>query len=249
MGETGRVRIAIENVQFDGGAMGGAEAERLPAGPYVRITVADDGRGMDDDTRGRVFEPFFTTKAGGPSEGLGLASVYGIIRQAGGHIEVASRLEAGTAFFLYLPRVERPAPQPESAHGPAPDPGTSRRILVVEDEPPVRGLIRKVLERKGYDVLTASDGETALQVAADRPGEIDLLIADLVMPGMSGREVAEKLAIMEPDMATILISGYTTDDLVRAGIEQGDYVFVPKPFSPETLTTRVAEVLRARTTR
>lgn len=247
MGEEGRVRLGLESLDVRDDGPGAGHAP-LPPGPYVRIAVADDGRGMDEATRARVFEPFFTTKTDGPSDGLGLASVYGIVRQAGGHIEVSSRDGAGTVFFIYLPRVSR-AVAPEEPAGLQPDPGTSGRILVVEDEAPVRNLIRKVLERKGYDVLTAEDGERALEVAAEWSGEIDLLIADLVMPGMSGREVAERLAIMEPELATILMSGYTADDLVRAGIEQGHYTFIPKPFSPETLTTRVAEVLRARTAR
>ncbi len=222
-------------------------------GRYVRVTIRHDGRGMDEEVLERVFEPFFDATDAGPGDGLGLASAYGVVRQAGGHIEAESRPGAGTTFTLWLPRAEKTGDEgdrePVDTDMDTPPERLHRgRILVVEDEAPVRRLIRKVLEREGYRVLEAEDGETALERASHHRGEIGLLIADLVMPGMSGRTVAERLGAQEPDMGTILISGYTADDIIRTGIAAGDYVFIPKPFSPEELVGRVAEVLRARST-
>ena len=252
MDDDGRLGIAVENRHLDGGQT--AETPIEP-GPYVCIRVVDDGHGMDGDTLQRVFDPFFTPEEEGVGDGLGLASVYGAVRQAGGHIEVESEPGEGTTFSIYLPRADgrRDAAGSGAAEtgtasgegGPLPGDGPdSATVLVVEDEAPVRNLITKVLERSGYTVVATEDGETALQAAADHPDPIALLIADLVMPGMTGREVAERLGERYQEMATILISGYTADEVVRDGISRGEYVFIPKPFSPETLIERVADVLR-----
>lgn len=241
-GSVSQLMITTGNVEIEADGSDGS----IRPGPYVCVAVADDGDGMDETTRQRIFEPFFTPKQPGPTSGLGLATVYGAARQAGGHVEVESETGRGTRFCVYLPRVESPDPgrRPAALNGRRA--GAGEVVLVVEDEAPVRGLMTKVLERKGYRVLSAADGEAALAMAEEHGGEIDLLIADLVMPGVSGREVAERLGVRFPDMATILISGYTADEVVREGIRQGEYDFIPKPFDPATLTSRVAEVLHAR---
>ncbi|MDX1673722.1 MAG: PAS domain S-box protein [Longimicrobiales bacterium] len=238
MGARGRVEIVTENVR-----VGRKQSEDLPIEPgaYVRISVVDDGHGMDAETAQRIFEPFFSTKDASVGDGLGLASVYGAVRQAGGYVEVESRPGEGARFSLYLPRVEPERPGRVAAG--TGTGGNGETVLVVEDEEPVRHLITRILEREGYAVLTAPDGETALRVAADHPGSIDLLVADLVMPGMSGREVAERLTAAHPALETILISGYTADEVVREGINRGEYEFLPKPFDPPTLVSRVSAVL------
>ncbi|MFO7893771.1 MAG: PAS domain S-box protein [Longimicrobiales bacterium] len=246
MGDEGRLEITTENVDRPADVIDELPIEQRR---YVLLTVADDGHGMDATTQQRIFEPFFTTREDAAGEGLGLSTVYGAVRQAGGHIEVESEPGRGARFSIYLPRADEAdteAVPPDGAIESVSTDGRGELVLVVEDEAPVRSLVRKVLERKGYRVLEAADGKAALELAADHHGEIDLLIADLVMPGLSGREVAERLNAAEPDLATILISGYTADEVVREGIEQGEFVFLPKPFSPEILTRRVAEVLRGR---
>ena len=244
--EAGRLRVATETVEI--GPDRAREMDVAP-GSYVRLVVADTGRGMDDATRQRAFEPFFTTKEDDLDAGLGLATVYGAVRQARGQVELESRPGEGTRVSIYLPRVDVGAER-DGAAVPSPreaaEPGGNEVILVVEDEAPVRGLVTKVLEREGFTVLSAEDGERALEVAGEHTGPIDLLIADLVMPGISGREVAERLGAKDPSMGIILISGYTTDEVVRDGIERGDYAFIPKPFTPATLTQRVADVLQGR---
>ena len=246
MDREGRAEITVEDVRI-----GEEDAAELPidAGPYVRISVIDDGHGMDEETLQHIFDPFFSTKDESIGEGLGLASVYGAVRQAGGHVEVESRPGQGARFQVYLPRVTEPSRELDATGAGFDDTDADSRgrtVLVVEDEAPVRGLIKRVLEREGYQVLAAPDGEAALRVAAEHAGTIHLLIADLVMPGMSGREVAERLTAAHPTLSTILISGYTADEVVRDGISRGEYEFIPKPFDPGTLTDRVSEVLRER---
>ena len=247
MGEDGRLEIAVSCVRLSA-----AETAELPieTGSYVCLSIRDDGQGMDAATAERIFDPFFTTRDEGPSGGLGLASVYGAVRQAGGHIEVESEPGDGTTFRIYLPAVRGPKESSVAASQPdepeAGDSGEGKVVLVVEDEDPVRKLITRVLERSGYRVLSAATGSAALETAAAHAGEIDLLIADLVMPGMSGRQVAERLASDFPGLATILISGYTADEVVREGIDRGEYDFLPKPFDPATLSRRVAGVLEGR---
>ncbi len=237
-------------------------------GRYVVLSVADDGRGMDDAIRARIFEPFYTTKAAGDGNGLGLSTVYGWVRQSGGAISVDSEPGRGSVFRVFLPAheaheahetdrtvetdppveadrsVETGAPRGGEAPGarPARD-QHGATILVVEDEAPIRALLRKILQRRGYTVLEAADGQEALRSAADHRGRIDLLVADLVMPGLSGREVAERFAASRPDTPILFISGYTSDDVVRRGIADGAHAFLPKPFTPEALVQKVAEVL------
>ena len=249
----GRIEIATERVE-----MAADEAAAIPGatpGSYARLTVSDDGHGMDATTRARIFEPFFTTKDQGKGTGLGLSTVYGTVRQAGGFITVESEPGRGTRFSVYLPREEAGDAADSTDVYPAhtrtdttPEPGshtppTGINILVVEDERPVRALMKKILGRKGYVVLEAADGEDALRVAAAFPGEIHLLVTDLVMPGLGGREVAERLVGERPDLRTIFVSGYTADEVVRRGVVSGEHVFLGKPFTPAALVACVGDVL------
>jgi signal transduction histidine kinase len=236
MPDGGRLLIRTGNVDVNDGA-------DLPAGPYALIEVTDTGTGMDAATLARVFEPFFTTKERGKGTGLGLASVYGIVRQSGGHIAVASTPGAGTTFRIYLPRVDAPV---DTARAPrvvsVPAPGIET-VLVAEDEQMVRVLIRKVLEQAGYTVLLASGGAEALQLAERHPASIQLLVTDVVMPGMSGRELARRLLELRPETKVLYLSGYADDAVERHGVLDPGTAFMQKPFTPGALASRVREVL------
>jgi CheY-like chemotaxis protein len=218
----------------------------VPAGSYALLSVSDTGTGMDEATKARLFEPFFTTKDQGKGTGLGLATVYGIVKQSGGFIWVYSELGQGTTFKVYLPRVDEavsesaaPAP-PQSLHG-------SETVLIAEDAAPVRSVAREVLRRHGYRVLAAADGPSALELAAAHPGPIDLLITDVIMPEMSGRQLADRLRDLRTTLRVLFVSGYTDDAIVRHGILEPGIAFLQKPFSPESLARKVREVLDAAT--
>jgi two-component system cell cycle sensor histidine kinase/response regulator CckA len=237
----GRLTIETANV-----ALTEAYAERhhrLPPGAYVRLAVSDSGVGMDEATQAHLFEPFFTTKEVGKGTGLGLATVYGIVKQSGGYIWVYSEAGHGTAIKVYLPRVSG-APEPLRAAPAAPELRRgSETVLLVEDAAPVRVLARRSLESFGYAVLDAPDGPAALEIAARHAGGIDLLVTDVVMPGMSGRELAERLAPRRPQMKVLYTSGYTDDAMVRQGVLESGVAFLQKPFVPDTLARKVREVL------
>ncbi len=220
-------------------------------GPWVRLAVRDTGLGMDDATQTRIFEPFFTTKARGKGTGLGLATVYGIVTGAGGVVRVTSAPGEGSTFALYMPRVATPARGTTPAHGNyvglpsrgVADGDTPAAILVVEDERAVRLIVRETLVRSGYHVLVAEDGMQALAVARAHRGPIDLLLTDVVMPGMSGRELAEALAQERPDTRVLFTSGYTEDEVLHRGVSADTVAFLAKPFTPESLVARVTTVL------
>ena len=223
-------------------------------GRYVMLAVSDTGTGMDAATQARLFEPFFTTKAKGKGTGLGLAMVYGIVKQSGGSIWVYSEPGQGTSFKIYLPRVDAPV---ESASPQPVAPGSLRgteTILVVEDQGEVLNVIRRMLEVRGYRVLVATGGLEALRIGgeletlrlAGQPGQtIDLLVTDVVMPGMSGREVALLLAPAFPKMQVLYLSGYTDESIVHHGILEPGIAFLQKPFNGEALARKVREVLDA----
>ncbi|HEY6158645.1 MAG TPA: response regulator [Gemmatimonadales bacterium] len=216
-----------------------------PPGSYVLLAVSDTGTGMDPETKGRIFEPFFTTKEKGKGTGLGLATVYGVVKQSGGYIWVYSEPGQGTAFKIYLPRV-REAPGP-ARPGPAPAAPLrgSETLLLVEDDEMVRHLVSRMLKSRGYTVLAASDGTHALRQLESHRGAIDLLITDVVMPGMSGREVAQRVAALQPQAKVLYLSGYTDDAIVRHGMLEPGIAFLQKPFSADVLARKVREVLDA----
>ena len=215
----------------------------VPAGPYALIAVSDSGVGMDEQTQARIFEPFFTTKEQGKGTGLGLATVYGIVKQSEGFIVVDSETGCGTTFKIYLPRVDLRA-DADVGHTAAP---ASLRgvetVLVAEDAGGVRTVARQVLKRHGYVVLTAADGQSALDLAGDQDGPIHLLVTDVIMPEMSGRQLADRLREARPELKVLFVSGYTDDAIVRHGILEPGIAFLQKPFTPEALARKVREVL------
>ena len=219
----------------------------LPPGPYVRLAVSDTGCGMDRKTQSHIFEPFFTTKGEGKGTGLGLSTVFGIVTQCGGAIDVTSRVGHGTRFDLYFPSVEsdilttvptQPLGQPQRG---------TETILVAEDEPSVRTLVRDELRKLGYRVVEAKNGVEACLLATQQAGSLQLLLTDVVMPGMGGRELAQHLSVIKPDLRTLFISGYTDDVGVMAGQEEGTSSFLQKPFTPEVLARAVRNLLDAST--
>jgi PAS domain S-box-containing protein len=213
-------------------------------GPYVRLTVSDTGVGMTPEVRERIFEPFFTTKESGKGTGLGLSTVYGIVKQSGGNIWVYSEPGHGTVFKIYLPRVDEPAAGREGEKMELKEsPCGNERILLVEDEEAVRELAAEFLRRHGYTVLEAQDGEGALLICGDHRGPIDLLLTDVVMPGMSARELSERLVSLRPETKVLYMSGYTDDAIVHQGILEKGIDFIQKPFSLAGLAKRVREVL------
>jgi len=223
-------RLSIEAANLE-------QVEGRP-GRYVLLAVSDTGIGMDEQTKARIFEPFFTTKESGKGTGLGLATVYGIVKQAGGFIWVDSEPGRGTSFEVYLPRVDEPAAPAITRPAPAEPARGTETVLVVEDAPAVRLVTRQVLERYGYTVLEAPTGDIALRIAAKHHGPIHLLLTDVVMPGLSGRQLAGQLSQLRSEMKVLYVSGYA-DTVESAG------AYLQKPFAPEALARRVRDVLDA----
>jgi CheY-like chemotaxis protein len=207
------------------------------------LTVSDTGCGIDAATQARIFEPFFTTKEQGRGTGLGLATVYGVVKQSGGYIWVYSEVGHGTTFKVYLPQVTAPAEKlAPGKKVKGPEPGTET-ILLVEDEESVRELVSEYLSARGYRVLEASDGVQALQIASAHKGDIQLLITDVVMPRLSGRELAARVSAGRPGLKVLYISGYTDDSIFRHGVLEGGMSFLQKPFNLKALAAKVREVL------
>jgi CheY-like chemotaxis protein len=198
---------------------------------------------MDAATRAHIFEPFFTTKPRDQGTGLGLATVHGIVSQSGGHIWLYSEPGQGTTFKIYLPRVEEPAVPTAAAVHPVRALTGSETVLVVEDETAVRALTRMTLEARGYYVLVAASAEQALEVAARHPGPIPLVVTDVVMPGLSGGELAARLVELRPEMRVIFVSGYTDDAIAHHGVLDPGVHFLQKPFTLDALARKVREVL------
>jgi PAS domain S-box-containing protein len=242
MPEGGRLTLETRNVDLDE-AYSVQHPDVKPA-RYVCVAVTDSGAGMDRETRARIFEPFFTTKSRGKGTGLGLPMVYGFLKQSGGHVEVETEQGLGTTLRLYLPRAEGTATVPRAAREAAPAAGGNETILVVEDERAVRSLAVRVLRRKGYEVLEAATGEEALALASKHPGTIHLLLSDLLMPRMSGHELALALREVRPSLRVVFMSGYT-DDEVRRNVEDPDVGFLQKPFTPAVLAESVRSTLDA----
>jgi PAS domain S-box-containing protein len=252
MPDGGTLSIETTNVELDE-AFAASHVDAQP-GEHVLLTVRDSGVGMDDDALAHLFEPFFTTKQRGRGTGLGLALIFGIVRQRGGHIEVDSELGQGTTFRLYLPRATKVGTnEPKEA---APWAKTRRRsliseglvqgtetLLVVEDEPAVRDLAVQVLNECGYQVLAAGNGRKALQISRDHEGSIDLLLTDVVMPHMNGKELAAALRIQWPEIRVLYMSGYTDHVIARQDIEAEDVALLSKPFSMRSLTEKIRAML------
>jgi len=241
MPQGGQLTIETANVEMDDVYA----HDHFPAvpGSYVMIAVSDTGTGMSQETQSHMFEPFFTTKGKGKGTGLGLATVYGIVKQSGGFIWVYTEAGHGTAFKIYLPRVGLPPdPLPDTRPRAGGITGTET-VLLAEDEAAVRAVARQSLERHGYTVLEAESGEAALDLAQRYSGPIHLLLTDVVMPGMSGRALALRLAGLRPQMRTIYMSGYTDDAITRHGVLEPGVAYVQKPFSPDALARKVREKL------
>lgn len=242
MPEGGKLAIRVANVEVE--SAGIHERPGLPPGEYVQVTVSDTGIGMPLEVQTRLFEPFFTTKEFGKGSGLNLAAIYGIVQQSGGNISVASTPGAGTTFTILLPRAtqERFPAADEPATRPAVQRGTET-ILLVEDEPPIRALTREFLESLGYEVLAAAGGEEALRAAEQFTGRIDLLLTDVRMPGMSGRELAHRLLPLREGMKVLYISGFVDDILAREGVSNTNEWFLEKPFAFDDLAQKIRIVL------
>ena len=241
MPEGGKLTVETANAELDDEYA--ASHEGVESGPYVMLAVTDTGCGMDEGTRARIFEPFFTTKDKGKGTGLGLSTVYGIVRQSGGDIHVYSEPGQGTTFKIYLPRKMSPAVvEPKVSMAPTRLTG-DETILVVEDEEAVMNLAKRILGAAGYTVLTAASGGEALATCARHSGEIHLVLTDVVMPGMSGRVFAERLAKARPGVKVLYMSGYTDKAIAHHGTLDPGTKFIGKPFNSTDLTRKVREVL------
>jgi two-component system cell cycle sensor histidine kinase/response regulator CckA len=244
MPQGGRISIETKNVELDENYT--SEHAPVVPGRYVMLAVTDTGVGMNAVTKEHAFDPFFTTKDPGKGTGLGLATVYGIVKQSGGYVWIYSEPEHGTALKLYFPEVSagaafgsNPEYQPTVK---TPNRG-SETILLVEDEEAVRGLACRILERQGYRVIAAQHGRDAMEIAAREAGQIDLVLTDVVMPGMNGRGLVERLAGIRPSIKSLYMSGYTDDDIIRRGFIEPSKSFLQKPFTSEALLTTVRKVL------
>ncbi|OWK37339.1 ATP-binding protein [Fimbriiglobus ruber] len=235
----GRLSVTTRNVELGGTRV----ATGIKPGPYVALGVADEGEGMDVATKARVFEPFFTTKAHGKGTGLGLSSVYGIVTQSGGHVEVESEPGRGATFTVFLPAVDGPVrPEPAFPFSPSIGGGTET-LLLVEDEAGILGFGRYLLEKGGYKVLVAANGAEALEVAAHYDGVIHLLVTDVMMPEISGLQVATRLSALRPEMKVLYVSGYSEEAVARQGLFGSGVPFLQKPFAPTSLAAKIREVL------
>jgi two-component system cell cycle sensor histidine kinase/response regulator CckA len=243
MPDGGQLSLETGTVTFDSAIR---EAHvGLAAGRYAMLAVTDNGGGMDAETQSHIFEPFFTTKESGKGTGLGLATVWGIVRQSEGHVWVYSEPGIGTTFKVYLPLVESAATGAPVAPQPAVEGqiGGRETILLVEDEPSVRAIVVQILRRQGYRLLVASNADEAERVVSESQGRIDLLLSDVIMPGLGGPALAEILRSRFPGLHVLFVSGYTDDAIVHHGVLEPGVAFLQKPFTPERLGRKVREVL------
>jgi two-component system, cell cycle sensor histidine kinase and response regulator CckA len=239
----GKLTIETANVDLDEDYA--REHPDVKAGPHVMLAISDNGLGMDDGTKSHLFEPFFTTKGKGEGTGLGLSTVYGIIKQSNGFIWVYSELGKGTTFKMYFPRAEGDLSRltgegqlEQRARG-------TETVLITEDESSVRALAARILRDRGYTVLEASNGKQALDIAKEYAGEIHLALTDVVMPGIGGRELVSQLASVRPGIRALYVSGYTDDAIVHHGILDTGVAFLQKPFTVESLARKVREVIHS----
>jgi nitrogen-specific signal transduction histidine kinase/CheY-like chemotaxis protein len=244
MPKGGQLLIETQNADLE--TVDAGDTPPAAPGHYALLAVSDTGVGMDEATRARVFEPFFTTKDPGKGTGLGLSTVYGIIKQSGGTISLYSEPGKGTTVKTYFPRVDATAGSLQPAAQRTVSPRGSETVLLVEDEAALRAVARRTLERQGYRVLEASDAHAALAIAAAHPHDIDLVLTDVVMPGLSGRELAERLAASHPRVPVLFMSGYTDDSIVQHGVLEAGIHYLQKPFTPRSLAGKVRDVLDGR---
>jgi len=241
MPQGGRLTIETQNVELDE-TYTRTHPDASP-GQHVLVSVSDTGCGMSPEVQANIFEPFYTTKETGKGTGLGLATVYGIVKQSGGHVVVYSEVGVGTTFKVYLPCAEAPAATSKAKPESLALPRGTETVLLVEDEEAVRSLTRRVLVGCGYIVVEAADGAEASRVAAEHHGPIHLLVTDVVMPGDGGRIVAEQVAKSHPEAQVLFISGYTDDAVIRHGVLREGVNYLQKPYSPIALATKVRSVL------
>jgi nitrogen-specific signal transduction histidine kinase len=236
-------KLSIETANAELGADYAMLHPEVKPGRYVMVAISDSGSGMSQETKAHIFEPFFTTKGMGKGTGLGLATVYGIVKQSGGHIEVHTALGQGTTFKIYLPLVEDKASSGMSLHSSKIAPHGTETILLVEDEDAVRAITKLALQSLDYTILEAKNGEEAVRISERHTEPIHLLITDVVMPVMGGRQVAERMAACKQGIKVLYLSGYTDDAVLRHGILQADVAFLQKPFTPMSLANKVRAVL------
>jgi CheY-like chemotaxis protein len=242
MPKGGKITIETANIHLD-------EAYALrhiavQPGWYVMLAVTDTGLGLDAETQKHIFEPFFTTKAKSKGTGLGLSTVYGIVKQSGGNIWVYSEVGVGTTFKIYLPLVDEEITEPENYAAPTQSALGTETILLAEDEAMVRNLAANTLMMHGYTVLKAANAQEALLICRRHEGKIHLLLTDVVMPRMSGKELADQLLRLRPKTRVLYMSGYTDQAIVHHGILDENIAFIPKPFTPDALVSKVVEVLQ-----
>ncbi|MBV1860133.1 MAG: response regulator, partial [Nannocystaceae bacterium] len=237
----GRLTIETENVVVP--RFVEEEHTLVPPGSYVMVSMMDTGCGMTEDTQARIFEPFFSTKPKGKGTGLGLSTVFGIVKQSNGYVGVDSEVGTGTTFKVYLPRVDEPAATAGTKRTKALPLGGSERILLVEDERMVRSAVSRILRAQGYAVLEAAHGGEALVLAEENDGQIDLVLTDVIMPELGGRELADRLTERWPGLKVVYMSGYTDDAVVHQGVLDEDVAFVQKPFTPNALLSKVRAAL------
>jgi CheY-like chemotaxis protein len=247
MGTGGRVTFAVDEVLLDESYARNHGVSHLVAGPYLRLAVSDTGCGMDRATLSKIFEPFFTTKAVGAGTGLGLSTVYGIVKQHDGFIWAYSEPGLGTTMKIYLPAAGNEAAgltetRPEPAITRAPE-LEQAIVLVVEDEPAVRNLVRRSLEAVGLVVVEARNGREALEMFAGHSERPRLVLTDVIMPELNGRELSEALASSQPGLPVLFMSGYTGDDVLARSLLPATAPFIQKPFAPEELVARVRTLL------
>jgi nitrogen-specific signal transduction histidine kinase/CheY-like chemotaxis protein len=237
----GRIAIATDTVEL--GEVDSQSHPDIPPGSYVLLEISDNGSGIDTETQLKLFEPFFTTKPQGAGTGLGLSTVYGIVKQNNGIIEVSSKLGEGTTFRIFLPREKAGARLPASAFAKRELPGGNETVLLVEDEEALLRIGRLLLEDLGYKVLAASGPNQGIRIAAEYAGDIHLLLTDVIMPEMSGRELRDRLLALRPGMKCLFMSGYTADIIAHRGVLDSGVHFFQKPFSRDSLAMMLREAL------
>jgi CheY-like chemotaxis protein len=241
MPDGGRLTIETEDVELD--EIYVSQHPEVKPGPHVMLAVADCGHGMTPEVITRIFEPFYTTKERGKGTGLGLGTVHGIVKQSGGSVYVYSEPGQGTTFKIYLPRLEEIAGTAAAKLSPEEIPGGTETILIAEDEGALRNIVSKILRGLGYTVLTAVDGGDALRVAAEHEGPIHLLLTDVIMPGIGGRELSDRVVQLRPALRVLYLSGYTDDSVIAQGARSNQIAFLQKPIASAELAKKVRGVL------